>query len=130
MTCLRLQVHFSGAPHYGPLWSTWGACLGEGKSGVEVRIVSTNVARRADTSPLVADCHVLVGGREGKGVAFALRVLRCCVDTCSRPCAVLQTGRGSTEPPRASSAPRCSLAGPFWTTRYCLPHARQQTARL
>ena len=31
----------------GPLWSTWGAPLGEGKSGVKVGIINTKVARRA-----------------------------------------------------------------------------------
>ena len=31
----------------GPLWSTWGAPLGEGKSGVKVGIVNTKVAYRA-----------------------------------------------------------------------------------
>ena len=29
----------------GPLWSNWGAPLGESKSGVKVRILNTNVVR-------------------------------------------------------------------------------------
>ena len=39
----------------GPLWSTWGASLGEGKSGFKVGIVDTNVAcrvRAEQTPPL------------------------------------------------------------------------------
>ena len=31
----------------GPLWSTWGAPLGEGKSGAKAGIVNTKVAHRA-----------------------------------------------------------------------------------
>ena len=31
----------------GPLWSTWGAPRGEGKSRVKVGLVNTKVARRA-----------------------------------------------------------------------------------
>ena len=32
----------------GPLWSTWRAPLGEGKSGVKVGIVNAKVVRRAN----------------------------------------------------------------------------------
>ena len=36
----------------GPLWSTWGAPLGEGKFGAKAGIVNTKVVRRANTPPV------------------------------------------------------------------------------
>ena len=35
----------------GPLWSTWGAPLGEDKCGVKAGVVNTKVARRANPPP-------------------------------------------------------------------------------
>ena len=33
----------------GPLWLTWAAPMGEGKSGIKAGIVNTKVARRGKT---------------------------------------------------------------------------------
>ena len=47
----------------GPLWSTWGAPLREGKSGVKVGIVNTKVARQARTRQTPLDGAEAFGGR-------------------------------------------------------------------